>query len=104
MAAVRAILVDDHTMFREGLVSVLSSRGGGIEVVGHSSMGEEALALIREHRPDVVITQKNVDLNMAKEVLRSFVRPAPGVAALRLVAAKVAIADYVAGECLRVRD
>jgi hypothetical protein len=28
MAAVRAILVDDYTMFREGLVSILSSRGG----------------------------------------------------------------------------
>ena len=40
----------------------------------------------------------------AKEVLRSFVRPALVVAALRLVAAKVAIADHVAGECLRVRD
>jgi DNA-binding NarL/FixJ family response regulator len=28
LMAVRAILIDDHTMFREGLVSLLSSRGG----------------------------------------------------------------------------
>jgi DNA-binding NarL/FixJ family response regulator len=68
--AVRAILVDDHTMFREGLVSILSSCGGGIEVLGHSSTGEEALALLREHSPDVVITQIDMELHTAKEVLR----------------------------------
>jgi DNA-binding NarL/FixJ family response regulator len=39
--AVRAILVDDHTMFREGLVSIGSSCEGGIEVLVHSPTGEE---------------------------------------------------------------
>jgi DNA-binding NarL/FixJ family response regulator len=32
---VRTILLDDHTMFREGLLSILASHEG-IEVVGHS--------------------------------------------------------------------
>ena len=75
--AVRVVLVDDHTMFREGLVSILSSRGGGIEVVGHSSTGEEAFALLHQNSPDLVITQIDVDLHMAKEVLRRIREASP---------------------------
>jgi DNA-binding NarL/FixJ family response regulator len=69
--AIRVHLADDHTMFREGLESILaSSGGGGIEVVGRSSSGgEDALALIEENKPDVVIAQIDVDLNTAREVL-----------------------------------
>jgi hypothetical protein len=45
--AVRAILLDEHTMsFSGGLVSILSSCEGGIEVLGHSPTGEETLALL----------------------------------------------------------
>src|SRR5215213_4259560 len=68
--AIRVHLADDHTMFREGLESILSSRGGAIEVVGRSSSGgEDALALIEENKPDVVIAQIDVDLNTAREIL-----------------------------------
>ncbi len=68
--AIRVHLADDHTMFREGLESILASRGGGIEVVGRSSSGgEDAVALIEENKPDVVITQIDADLNTAREVL-----------------------------------
>jgi DNA-binding NarL/FixJ family response regulator len=68
--ALRVHLADDHTMFRDGLESILTSRGDGIEIVGRSSSGgEDALALVEENLPDVVITQIDVDLNKAKEVL-----------------------------------
>jgi DNA-binding NarL/FixJ family response regulator len=68
--AIRVHLADDHTMFREGLESILASRGGGMEVVGQSSSeGEDAVALIEEHKPDVVIAQIDADLNTAREVL-----------------------------------
>jgi DNA-binding NarL/FixJ family response regulator len=67
--AVRVHLADDHTMFREGLESILASHGG-IEVVGQSSTtGDEAVALVEQSKPDVVITQIDVDLNTAREVL-----------------------------------
>jgi DNA-binding NarL/FixJ family response regulator len=76
--SVRAILIDDHIMFREGLVSILASRGSDIEVVGHCSTGEEAFTLLREESPDVVITQIDVDLHTAKEVLRGIQEASPG--------------------------
>src|SRR5215203_5970682 len=71
MATTRVHLADDHTMFREGLESILTSRGGdGIEVVGRSSTGgEDALALIEENKPEVVITQIDLDLKTAQNVL-----------------------------------
>jgi DNA-binding NarL/FixJ family response regulator len=77
LMTVRAFLVDDHTMFREGLLSILSSRGGDIEVLGHSPTGEEAFALLRENSPDVVITQIDMDLHVAKEVLRRIREASP---------------------------
>jgi DNA-binding NarL/FixJ family response regulator len=68
--AVRVHLADDHTMFREGLEAILASRGGGIEVVGRSSSGgEDAVSLIEESKPDVVITEVDMQLKVAKEVL-----------------------------------
>ena len=73
---VRTFLLDDHTMFREGLLSILSSREG-IEVVGHSSTGEEAFALLQENSQDVVIAQIDMDLNAAKEVIRRIREASP---------------------------
>ncbi len=66
--AVRVHLADDHTMFRESIAFLLTSRGG-IEVVGGSSSGDDAIALIEENKPDVVITQMDMQLKVAKEVL-----------------------------------
>jgi DNA-binding NarL/FixJ family response regulator len=68
MYAVRVALLDDHTMFREGLLGILSSREG-IEVVSDSPTGEEAFALLRDKGPDVVLTQIDMDLKAAKEIL-----------------------------------
>jgi DNA-binding NarL/FixJ family response regulator len=73
---VRTFLLDDHTMFREGLLSILSSREG-IEVVGHSSTGEEAFTLLQENSQDVVIAQIDMDLNAAKEVIRRIREASP---------------------------
>jgi DNA-binding NarL/FixJ family response regulator len=57
-------------MFREGLESILASRGDGIEVVGRSSTGgDDAVALVEENKPDVIIAQIDADLNKAKEAL-----------------------------------
>jgi DNA-binding NarL/FixJ family response regulator len=68
--AVRVHLADDHTMFREGLESILASHGDGIEVVGRSSSGgEDAVALVEQSKPDVVITQIDMNLKRAQEVL-----------------------------------
>ncbi|BAL89450.1 putative two-component system response regulator [Actinoplanes missouriensis 431] len=51
---VRVLLADDETLVRAGF-RVLLERTPGIEVVGEARDGDEAIALARAHRPDVVL-------------------------------------------------
>src|SRR3712207_2836920 len=75
--AVRVHLADDHTMFREGLEAILASRGG-MEIVGQSSSGgEDAVAMVGQNKPDVVITQIDTDLNTAREALQGLRSASP---------------------------
>jgi DNA-binding NarL/FixJ family response regulator len=67
--ATRVHLADDLTMFREALAALLATRRGGIGVVGQSSTGEEAIALIKENKPDVVITEVDMQLRESEKIL-----------------------------------
>lgn len=57
----RVVIADDHRIFREGLAELLAGEPG-ITVVGSAGDGEEALALARARRPDVLI----LDLTMPR--------------------------------------
>ena len=56
---VRVVLVDDHAVVRSGLAQLLDG-AGDIEVVGQAGDGHEAVVVVRETRPDVVL----MDLQM----------------------------------------
>lgn len=51
---VRVLLVDDHDLVRVGVKSLLET-ANGIEVVGEASSGEDALKLVKELQPNVVL-------------------------------------------------
>ena len=74
------LLADDHTMFREGLVKLLTSYGG-LEVVGETTNDDGAVALAREKKPDVVIMQVQMPFEKAREALDRMrgVEPPPKV-------------------------
>jgi DNA-binding NarL/FixJ family response regulator len=55
---IRVVLVEDQMLVREGLKSLLSL--AGISVVGEASSGDEALRVVPEAKPDVVL----LDLRM----------------------------------------
>lgn len=59
MSAIRVLIVDDQTLVRRGIAELLSL-ASGIQIAGEAADGEEALRLIRERRPDVVL----LDLRM----------------------------------------
>ena len=51
---VRVVVGDDHPLFRDGLIRALTG-GGEIDVVAEAEDGPSALALIKEHAPDVAL-------------------------------------------------
>jgi DNA-binding NarL/FixJ family response regulator len=52
------VIVDDHDLFRTGLRNLLEEQG--VHIVGEASSGTEAVKIVRELAPDVVV----MDLNM----------------------------------------
>jgi len=62
MDSIRILLVDDHHVVRQGLMALLKTVPE-INVVAEGSDGEQAVALYREHQPDVAI----LDLRMPKK-------------------------------------
>lgn len=53
MSDIRVLVVDDHSVVREGIRSVLATPG--FSVVGEAGSGEEALQLAAQLRPDVIL-------------------------------------------------
>jgi len=51
---IRVVLVDDHPLVRTGLGQLIA-HDGTVVVVGTAADGVEAQAVVREHRPDVVL-------------------------------------------------
>ena len=58
MSPTRVALAEDDVLLREGLASLLERQG--FEVVGQGSDAAQLLALVREHKPDLVV----VDIRM----------------------------------------
>src|SRR6478752_4778381 len=58
MSAVQVVVADDDVLLREGLSSLLAR--SGFEVVGQAADATELLALVREHKPQLVV----VDMRM----------------------------------------
>ncbi|MFC1988834.1 response regulator [Chloroflexota bacterium] len=59
MVPIKVLVVDDHALFRRGIISVLIDQGD-IKVIGEAADGLEAIEKTRQLVPDVVL----MDLNM----------------------------------------
>lgn len=79
----RVAVVDDHPMFREGLVSLLEALDD-TTVVGQAADGEHALAVVAETNPDVVLMDLHMPLLNGVEATRRITAEHPAVAVLVL--------------------
>jgi two-component system response regulator NreC len=83
MTTVRILIVDDHTLVRQGLRKILETHAGW-EVVGEAGDGRTAINMAIELKPDVVLMDIAMPRLNGVEAIQQITRRAPGTHVLAL--------------------
>jgi len=77
MKKLRLMLVDDQSLFREALRTLLSLQDG-FEIVAEAENGERAVSLARIHKPDVILMDLRMPVMGGVEATRRILATTPG--------------------------
>jgi DNA-binding NarL/FixJ family response regulator len=80
---IRVLLADDHPVVRTGLTGMLAGEAG-LEIVGEAGSGDEALAMARALRPDVILMDLRMPGGDGVSATRRIRAELPGTAVLVL--------------------
>jgi DNA-binding NarL/FixJ family response regulator len=94
---IRVLLAEDHALVRAGLCALLRNVPG-VEIVAEAGDGQEALRLIREHRPDVALLDISMPGLNGLEVLVRVKEECPDV---RVIILSVHATDEYVQQALR---
>jgi two-component system response regulator NreC len=83
MQKIKVLVVDDHTIVRDGICALLAL-AGDIEVVGEATNGNEALNKVRELSPDVVLMDISMPVMGGLEATRRICKEFPKIKVLVL--------------------
>ncbi len=83
MTRSRILVVDDHELFRESMVSMLALQPD-LEVVGQARDGLDALRLVRDTKPDLVLMDVSMPLCDGIDGTRLIIQEFPGTRILML--------------------
>lgn len=83
MKKISVLLVDDHTVVRQGLRALLKAEED-MEVIGEAENGRQAVMLAKKTPPDVVVMDVAMPLLNGLEATRQILRGAPGTKVLVL--------------------
>jgi len=78
MKPIRVLLADDHSLFRKGLASLLSS-DKGFKVVGEAQDGTEALNKAKDLKPDLILMDVYMPGGNGLEATRQIKEALPSV-------------------------
>lgn len=76
MQKIRVLVVDDHTIVRDGICALLSL-AGDLEIVGEATNGSEALKKVGELLPDVVLMDISMPVMGGLEATRRICKDFP---------------------------
>ncbi len=83
MRTIRVMIVDDHTLVRDGIRALLAL-SPDIEVVGEASNGREAVGKVRQLAPDVILMDLAMPIMSGLDATRRIRREFPGTKVLAL--------------------
>jgi DNA-binding NarL/FixJ family response regulator len=80
---IRLLIVDDHNLFRQGLIRILGDYEQ-LQIVGQAANGRDALALVEQLRPDVVLMDVNMPVLSGPDAVRQMRARFPGLPVVML--------------------
>lgn len=80
---IKVVIADDHEIFRDGLKLMLKS-AEGINIVGEAENGKELLQVIKQEKPDVVITDIKMPVMDGVEATQYIRQHHPGIQVIAL--------------------
>ncbi len=83
MKNIRILLVDDHSLFRSGIKSLLESQAG-FEVIGEASNGLDGVKRAKQLQPDVVLLDLHMPGTSGLEALQMLTEEVPNTITLML--------------------
>ena len=93
----RVVIVDDHALFRAGLRALLREMPG-VQIIAEAADGDEAVALVQKHRPDVVV----MDISMKRvNGLDATARIKAGAPATRVIVLSMHDTEEYVAQALR---
>jgi DNA-binding NarL/FixJ family response regulator len=93
---IKIVLADDHEIFRDGFKAMIKKQSS-VELIGEASNGEELIQVVRQLKPDVVVTDikmpKMDGLEATKALSAEF--PNIGIIALSMIDEETLIIDMM---------
>ncbi len=80
---IRLLVVDDHNLFRQGLIRILGDYAQ-LQIVGQAANGQDALALVGQLQPDVVLMDVNMPVMSGPDAVRQMQTRFPGLPVVML--------------------
>ncbi len=84
----RILIVDDHRLFRQGLVSLMRTRQDLVEIVGEAATGTQALEIAYRLKPDVILMDIQLPDISGLDVTASVRQYLPSAAIVMLTASE----------------
>lgn len=83
MSKIRVLLVDDHSLFRDGLGRILNSQTN-FEVVGEATNGLEAIDAVQKLQPELILMDVTMPVCDGLEATKQIKKEYPGVTIVML--------------------
>lgn len=80
---IRVLIADDHPIVRQGLEIVINSQPD-MKLIGQAINGEEALTLVRELKPDVLVIDLKMPVKNGLDAIQELKKSDPGLPILVL--------------------